>query len=339
MKRIEQYDSIRTWSTLLIIIGHLDAYIAQNAIGDGAPLFNLYGYANGYILNIAVSLFFILSGASLMCSYGGREFSVKEYVKKRLVSIYPMFYVAWIIFYFIYFWEGNTVKAENWKIIFTLLGVDGYLTAIMDNFYLVGEWFLAVIIILYIVFPILLWIRKKSLLAVVVFSFLCYFFGCWLGRYGINSYSFPLTRVLEFVFGMVFTEYYGVCSKKIKAFIGMGASVVFLFLLFVRVDVFYMHTFTLMAFASFIVFFMISTFLCKIPFYKNLCCEFSKISYPVYLVHHQILGLIASKFFYTNIDREEVHILFFLSLCIIIISGWGLKCFTTNLLKKIKAIV
>lgn len=338
-KRIDQYDSIRTWCTLLIIIGHLDVYITQYAIGNATPLFNLWGYANGSILGIAVSAFFILSGASLMCSYGTRDFSLKEYVIKRFYSIYPMFYVAWIVFYFIYFFAGNTIRAEMWKIIFTILGIDGYLTFVMDNFYLIGEWFLAVIIILYVIFPILLWIRKKSVLALVVLAILSYVIGCYLQNVGVNSYAFPMTRVLEFVFGMLFTEYYKIISQKAKALIGIGASIIFVILLFVKFDVFYMHTVTLMGMAAYIVFFMISTVLCKISIYKNVCIEFSKISYPVYLVHHQILGFIAQNFFYTNIGREEVYIMFFAALSIIIISGYILKWFTENLVRKIKIMM
>ena len=48
-ERINQYDSIRTICTLLIIIGHLDVYISSNMIGNGIPLFHLWGYANGTI--------------------------------------------------------------------------------------------------------------------------------------------------------------------------------------------------------------------------------------------------------------------------------------------------
>lgn len=190
-ERINQYDSIRLWCTLLIIIGHLDVYISSNMIGNGVPLFHLWGYANGTILNIAVSIFFILSGASLMHVYGGRNFSWKEYARKRIQAIYPMFYIAWIFFYFLYFFRGNTVRAELWKIIFTVLGIDGYLTAIMSNFYLIGEWFLAIIIILYIIFPILLWARRKGVILLIVIAIGCYAIGCLLGGMELTPTLFP----------------------------------------------------------------------------------------------------------------------------------------------------
>lgn len=336
-KRIIQYDSIRTWCTLLIIVGHLDVYISSNMIGNGIPLFRLWGYANGTILNIAVSIFFILSGASLMYSYGDREFLLKEYVWKRMRAIYPMFYVAWLFFYFWYFFHGNTIRAEIWKIILTILGIDGYLTAIMNNFYLIGEWFLAIIIILYMAFPILLWIKRKSIFLLILIAIGCYMSGCLLGGYtGINIYSFPATRVLEFTFGMLFTEYYRIISHKYKNIIGGFACVVFTILLFVKFDVFYMHMYLFMGIVSFITFFVISTLLCKIPIYRNLCIEFGKISYPVYLVHHQILGIIASKFFYMQISRWDMYIMFFGALCIIIISGYFLKKATIVIIEKLK---
>ena len=64
--------------------------------------------------------------------------------------------------------HGNNADIPRWRVIFSLLGLDGYLTPVTVTFYKIGEWFLGVILILYLVFPLLLWcietpLRRRAL--------------------------------------------------------------------------------------------------------------------------------------------------------------------------------
>ena len=59
--------------------------------------------------------------------------------------------------------HGNNADIPRWRVIFSLLGLDGYLTPVTVTFYKIGEWFLGVILILYLVFPLLLWCMETQL--------------------------------------------------------------------------------------------------------------------------------------------------------------------------------
>ena len=69
--------------------------------------------------------------------------------------------------------HGNNAQIPRWRVIFSLLGLDGYLAPVTPTFYKIGEWFLGVILLLYLLFPLLLWcmdrpLRRRLLLAVLV---------------------------------------------------------------------------------------------------------------------------------------------------------------------------
>ena len=49
--------------------------------------------------------------------------------------------------------HGNNADIPRWRVIFSVLGLDGYLAPVTVTFYKIGEWFLGVILILYLVFP------------------------------------------------------------------------------------------------------------------------------------------------------------------------------------------
>lgn len=72
-KRINYLDFIRAFATISIVIFHFNCSIGAHAIYSNASRVPIvfYEYKNGNLGQIGVSLFFILSGASLMYVYGG----------------------------------------------------------------------------------------------------------------------------------------------------------------------------------------------------------------------------------------------------------------------------
>lgn len=52
-----------------------------------------------YLGSYGVTLFFIVSGAVLMYIYGDKEIDLASYYKKRFLGIYPMFWLAFAIFF------------------------------------------------------------------------------------------------------------------------------------------------------------------------------------------------------------------------------------------------
>ena len=125
--------------------------------------------------SIGVNLFFLLSGASLTHRWQNR-WNLKEYVKGRILAIYPDF---WVIFFSLFVYgevlHGNNASVPKWKLVFSIIGVDGYMQQFTSTFYKIGEWFLGCLLILYFLFPIFRYFvspnRRTFFWGAILFSF------------------------------------------------------------------------------------------------------------------------------------------------------------------------
>ena len=99
---------------------------------------------------IFVTTFFCISGTVLYYNYP-KIYSLKKFYYKRWKSIFPPFYICYFYFFLTEAFNSHKLFSRgHWtKIIYTLLGIDGYLSYKIKTYYLVGEWFLGAIIILY----------------------------------------------------------------------------------------------------------------------------------------------------------------------------------------------
>ncbi|MDO4621725.1 MAG: acyltransferase [Eubacteriales bacterium] len=150
MKRKTSLDLIRCIAILMIVTYHFCVIMQQtDSVFCTTP--------NGSWGIIGTAMFFMLSGY-LLEGKCHREFHIRKFYKSRFLAIFPLFYMNWIVGYAVqvhryqsYFWGG-----EPWKLILTVLGVDGYMQWFeYDCYYVVGEWFTAVIIGVYLLFPLL----------------------------------------------------------------------------------------------------------------------------------------------------------------------------------------
>ena len=156
-KKIFYLDFIRVLSMFMIVTYHFYAHFPENNINGFNTIFS-----NGKWGLIGVALFFMISGASLMYNYQDK-LDIKQYAQKRFLGIYPMFWIAYILVFIYLFYQ---TKANIWglpayNMIPTLFAMDGYLRPYIDTFYLIGEWFLGCIVLIYAVFPILRQCVKK----------------------------------------------------------------------------------------------------------------------------------------------------------------------------------
>ena len=117
--------------------------------------------------------FFLLSGAALCLQWQGR-FAWRPYLAGRAAAMYPAFWLGFaVLFLYGEVLHGNNPDVPRWRVVFSVLGLDGYLAPLTATFYKIGEWFLGVILLLYLVFPLLLWCmdaraRRRGLLAVML---------------------------------------------------------------------------------------------------------------------------------------------------------------------------
>lgn len=170
MKReiIKGLDLCKCLSALLILLYHFG--VERLTAGFSSPSFAAAPQFARWI-EIACDLFFLTSGFSLWLGWGeGGKLSA--YAKKRALAIYPMF---WTGFFALFFYgeilHGNNREIPRWRLLFSVLGLDGYLSQWTLTFYKIGEWFLGCLILLYGVFPLLAWLmrrpRGRKLLAAV----------------------------------------------------------------------------------------------------------------------------------------------------------------------------
>lgn len=203
-QRIYSFDIIRILATFAILVFHWNIYAYHYGIHT-SPILQP-DFASGTLALPAVSLFFILSGASLMLSTRSR-YSLSSYFKKRFLSIYPLYWLAYaVVFLLVYVLRHVAMDKPLATLPLSFLAMDGLLADVLPTWYLVGEWFVGCIVLLYLIFPLLrLAVRKApglSLLEAFLFMLI------WPRVYPLSFdiTHFPLTRAPEMVFGMVFVE-------------------------------------------------------------------------------------------------------------------------------------
>ena len=168
-KRDIRIEFIRGLSMLIIVMYHYSCALEIKGIeGTWRPFWR---FANGAWGEAFVIVFFMISGYVMMLQYE-EALDIKQFYKKRWLSIFPMFYITWGCMYLVRtiqyknpLWGGNPVL-----LIYSFLGMDGYLKNGEMNYYTVGEWFLGAIILLYLLFPLLrlLYIKGPFLVTIIL---------------------------------------------------------------------------------------------------------------------------------------------------------------------------
>lgn len=225
-KRIHYLDFIRAISTCMIIVYHYNGHALDLQITD-KPLFWCSGINRnlnldyGFMSIAGVSLFVILSGTSLMLSTKD-NFRVKTFFKKRFLAIYPLFWFIYAITFITLLFLRPPMKAQPFTFLLTIVGLDGFLLYKIPNFYLLGEWFLGLIIIFYAAFPLLRYLFLKSVPLTILISFLITLGVEEFYNFEMEIMRFPLSRLLEFIFGMSFAYLFYPDQKKLLNFLWIG---------------------------------------------------------------------------------------------------------------------
>lgn len=323
-QRVFYLDFIRAMSVVFIVIFHFNCSIGSHGIYSEVydiPIV-FYAYKNGNLGQIGVSLFFIISGAGLMLS-NQQEFNIREYAKKRLRAIYPMFYLAYFCvtcYFFLRYASLNPfgVKRSKISFILTILGMDGYLSPIVPNFYILGEWFLGCIILLYILFPLLRkimltiqpWVATVGVFIIYILVVNFYYFETYPIQY------FVLARICEFFFGMLAVIY---ISKIKKWHLCVAITIVIIWFIW-YIDLAEIHKTVIMGIALYIIFAYIGQHFPEI--WQKPFQILSKYSYPAYLLHHVIIEQICSRFENAHFSLFETYFLLLICFISIIFFTW-----------------
>ena len=332
-KRIFYYDFVRGFAFVFIIIYHFNISVVSRNISGTTILIN--DFCNNLDLgHIGVSLFFILSGSALMES-SGKVFDIREFYKKRIKSLLPLFWTAYLLVFIYYFCKYKTghpftEEPKGWTFLLTVIGMDGYTASLMLNYYKIGEWFLGCILLMYMMFPALKWgVEKHPYTAwipvIAVYCFLNY-------KYILPNLCTQdvFMRLPAFVFGM----YMGKYIKKVRV-IGLIPAVIILpvcacvdFSEYLSIPV--MVYVTLAGVSSYTVFRFVGE-RAENELFKEIVAKISAITYPVYLLHHVISEQIITNFEQVKLSSVDVVVLFVIVLGAEILGGIGLQ----NLYNKI----
>lgn len=314
-ERIFYLDFVRAVATVIIILTHYNALFIYNtsAVRYDAMVLGAY-FSDVYIGNVGVGLFLIISGAALMYQEENRT-GVLTFYKKRLTSIYPMYWLAYILAFFYMFYTAKTIiwSAPKINIIYSILGIDMYVAAFgVPTFAIVGEWFIALIIMIYLIFPVLkTGVLKKPFLTALGVSVVCVI------SLTTTNLSIGLFEWLPaFVFGMFFVKY----LNKVSSFVFLMSAIILGLndVLDIAVNDNIKRIYVVLACFCIIVYF--AQFVKKYECIKKISTVICKYSYPCFLIHHFIIYRVTESF-NLNVISKNQSILLFVLCCILICMG------------------
>lgn len=285
MKRNTSLDLIRAFATFLIVTFHF-AYFGNQT--DSI----LFGYANGGWGSVGTTMFFLLSGYVLHAKYPDIT-DLKSFYKKRFLAIYPMFYVAFLFAYLLHsmIGYGFTYGGSPIRLIFTVLGIDSYLGFYsIQSYHLVAEWFTAVIIILYLLYPLLakLFAKKQTRIAATVIILSLYLLNLQFDFFVVPDDANVLTGLFCFWMGMLFAEL--LPKLSFRTWIPWCSLALAVLIIFVKLPWQSLLWKNLLGISLFLLLHETAHFLLRIPGVSFLSTKISKYSYAIYLVHHFIIN-------------------------------------------------
>lgn len=325
-QRIFYLDFIRAVATIAIILTHYNAiwiYNVEKPKPENAII--TLSVSNIYIGSFGVSLFFIISGAALMYVYDSK-FEGRTFYKKRFLSIYPMFWICYLCAAAYRYAEQRTILGglSPKTLIFSFLGIDSYLANYgIQAPTLVGEWFIAVILMMYCVFPLLrIGVQKKPKLsfaiAVILALISTFTFGKSIGL---------CARIPEFMFGMLFMKY----IKKVNWKMLVPSIAILVVNAVIKPSVIPENIQTFyVGIASFLVLTWLSQYLRWNPF-RNFCKVIGKYSYACFLVHHFIIYEVIRHFDLNSAGRRQSYAIFLICVLLIMFFSWALFQFHAKL--------
>ncbi len=303
-KRYNFLDVIRLLSMAGIVYYHLIVTLYLKGIRQLESVSILYENSNMHIAKVCVGLFFMISGAGLMLSTKDKEhFSYAEYYKKRFFRILVPFYLVYVLYLVTFILlTGETLNsiykdhnAHPLSIIFTLLGMDSYLSSYgVGTFALgIGEWFLGALVLMYIIFPLLRWALLKN--KWITLGVACVYYIVILVTYPMMSYASTnpgfvnfTVKVFDFFLGMFLILF----VDKFKKWVCFGVGLpVFVFFLVcpIKLPIDDSLMILMQITSLFLVFRGLEDVFNKTPKCMKVVTFLCKYTYEFFLVHHFII--------------------------------------------------
>lgn len=210
LKRHVLLDIIRIAAVTLLLIAHIGQTL-NHPIGSA---FGIRGFYHVSLGGLAVTLFLVLSGLALEL-HNRKHITYRVFIIKRVLRIYPVYYLALIIGIAIYFYEsfrngqsviGSLSVLEPWDVLLSLTGCYAF-AGLWGGPFLPTSWFIGLIMAMYLIYPCLSQaIRRKPYTTILLTFVFSAFTRYILGQYQLLPHRpldwFPLCRVFEFTLGI-----------------------------------------------------------------------------------------------------------------------------------------
>ena len=293
MKRVRYFDLLRVICFCLVVLFHMMIQLNLDGMFAIEMIEPWFVNANIHIGILSVTLFFMLSGASLMISTKDHMDCRQFYIKRFLRLMFPFYFVniCWFIIRAI---RAGSVFAliegiAPWKIILGVLGIDEWLTLYGVSGFSqgIGEWFLGCLIILYVLFPLFRKLRLKNKILFLVAAIAVY--GVVVCGYSssVPVYQNILVKGCEFIFGMYLGMYWERLDRKVLV-ISLPV-VIFYFTATVSIGIDIALNTTICALAFFVTVSFTEALLQKSVYFYKLIAFLSGCSYELFLVHHLVI--------------------------------------------------
>lgn len=323
MKRITGINFLRFIAAIGIIVFHFGCH---NSIAESlilvSPLANI---SRG---DLWVTIFLLISGMCLARKYNDiGSFDLKTFFVNRWKSIFPLFFLIYICTFAytalqagVFWWHP---AADKWSLLLTFLGIDGYVQCLahISTYFLVGEWFLGAIIILYALFPFLLvLVRKIPVISLVFFTLLAF----WLPY--INSASCVPQHIcfftLSFFIGMCLERVEHLLDNKI---IVIGSWIGVLCILFIPMP--WMERLLYPGIIYRVVFFFIAlkslgAWIEHFNVSGKVIAKLAALSYPMFLLQHVVIVNVLNSIGEPQ-NQWIALLLLLLDIVLTIIMAWG----------------
>lgn len=312
--RIYALDFIRVISAFGIICHHFCRELQSKGIQTNIWLGG--DYKNGNYGWFFVTLFFILSGIVLHMNYPEvKVHDLKDFYFKRWKSTFPIFYLAWLYYYLYNVLEfGKIFYCGNpFRILWTIIGVDGYISCRFPTYYILGEWYLGAIVFLYLIYPLIIYLYNKSRLlsggGILILFFLVDYTNI---SFQSGPFRSIISCLLSFYIGMILLDFRITVEHGRPCLI---LSFVLAFILFfmkipiisANIQVHILGT------VCFIIFWRIGKKVMTFANAKTFIMLLSHISYPVFLLQHVVISQIVRNIVWDNLSMTKY--LIFLILC------------------------
>lgn len=292
MKRIKYFDLLRVICFSIIIFYHMVAQLPINGVCSQEAIEPFVATENMQLGTLAVAVFFMISGASLMYTTKDKFQLIPFYLKRYMRLLIPFYVVTFIHYIYkaimVHDLAGVYIGGiPVWRWIFTILGIDEWASmhGILTFSRGIGEWFLGALVIISLIFPLLRWLMLKNQKVFMAAATVLYVIVILFYKPNIPLYMSLLTKGFDFVVGMWLGLNWQKIDKKWK------------YVTIPVVIVFFICPWKLPIPETLKIFILALAFLISFSFLEERLqnCDMkainwlSKYSYELFLVHHLVI--------------------------------------------------